>query len=194
MTVQIHELRNRLTTAVLTATAMLDGKLPTDRSNLQGLVRALEDVKTIVSTVSKYDWDQTPPDDQVVDVDELVRSVADELAVVASAGDVRLIVGGTDPRMSPCGMLRGHALEMHEAVEEALHALLSALPPRSSVQILAGAGAVVRLSTTIPVDWQLAAAHLAAIAPALESRGGRVHLGARPGEYCLHLPARAVCS
>jgi hypothetical protein len=194
MTIQIHELRNRLTTAVLTATAMLDGKLPTDRSNLQGLVRALEDVKSIVSTVSKYDWDQTPADDQVVDVEELVRSVADELAVVASAGDVRLSVAGTDPRMSPCGMLRGHALEMHEAVEEALHALVSALPPRSAIQIAAGAGAVVRLTTAIPVDWQLAAAHLTAIAPALESRGGRVHLGSRPGEYCLHLPGRAVCS
>lgn len=194
MTIQIHELRNRLTSAVLTTTAMLDGKLPTDKSNLQGLLRALEDVKTIVSTVSKYDWDQTPADDQVVDIEELVRSVADELALVSSAGDVRLIVAGSDPRMSPCGMLRGHTLEMHEAVEEALHALVSALPPRSSIEIAAGAGAVVRLTTTIPVDWQLAAAHLTAIAPALESRGGRVHLGSRPGQYCLHLPGRPVCS
>jgi hypothetical protein len=194
MTAQIHELRNRLTTAVLTATAMLDGKLPTDKSNLQGLVRALEDVKSIVATVSKYDWDQTPADDQVVDVEDLVRSVVDELAVVSSAGDVRLVLLGSDPRLSPCGLLRGRALEMHEAVEEALQALVSALPPRSSIRIAAGSGAVVHLSVTIPVDWELAAAHLAAMAPALESRGGHVHLGTQPGEYYLHLPGRAVCS
>jgi hypothetical protein len=148
VTTQIHELRNRLTTAVLTATAMLDGKLPTDKSNLQGLVRALEDVKSIVATVSKYDWDQTPADDQVVDIEDLVRSVADELEVASSAGDVRLLVTGSDRRMSPCGILRGHALAMHEAVEEALHALLSALPPRSSIRIAAGSGAVVRLTAT----------------------------------------------
>jgi hypothetical protein len=194
MTTQVHELRNRLTTAVLTATAMLDGKLPTDKSNLQGLVRALEDVKTIVATVSKYDWDQTPAGEQVVDVEDLVRSVVDELAVVSSAGDVRLFVTASDPRMSPCGMLRGHALELHEAVEEAVHALVCALPSGSSIRVAAGPGAVVRLTTTIPVDWQLAAAHLTAIAPALESRGGRVHLGAQPGEYCLHLPGRPICS
>lgn len=194
VTTQIHELRNRLTTAVLTATAMLDGKLPTDKSNLQGLVRALEDVKSIVATVSKYDWDQTPADDQVVDIEDLVRSVADELEVASSAGDVRLLVTGSDRRMSPCGILRGHALAMHEAVEEALHALLSALPPRSSIRIAAGSGAVVRLTATALGDWQLAAAHLDAMAPALESRGGRVHLGAKPGEYCLHLPGRPVCS
>jgi hypothetical protein len=193
MTTQIHELRNRLTTAVLTATAMLDGKLPTDKSNLQGLVRALEDVKSIVATVSKYDWDQTPAGDQVVDVEDLVRSVVDELAVVSSAGDVRLVVIGSDPRMKSCGVLRGHALDLHEAVEGAVHALVSALPPRSSIRVAAGPGAVVRLTTTIPVDWQLAAAHLSAIAPALESRGGRVHLGAQPGEYCLHLPGRPIC-
>jgi hypothetical protein len=191
---QIHELRNRLTTAVLTATAMLDGKLPTDKSNLQGLVRALEDVKSIVATVSKYDWDQTPADDQVVDVDDLVRSVADELAVVSSAGDVRLLVTGSDPRMSPCGILRGHALEMHEAVEEAIGVLVGALPPRSSIRIAAGSGAVIRLTVVGQFDWQLAAAHLAAMAPALESRGGRVHPGGKPGEYCLHLPGRPVCS
>jgi hypothetical protein len=193
MTAQIHELRNRLTTAVLTATAMLDGKMPPDKSNLQGLVRALEDVKSIIATVSKYDWDQTPADDQVVDVEELVRSVADELAMISSAGDVHLIVAGSDPRMSPCGMLRGRAVAMHEAVEQALHALVSALPPRSSISIAAGSGAVVRLTTTVRGDWQVATAHLAAIAPALESRGGRAHLGAKPGEYCLHLPGRPVC-
>jgi hypothetical protein len=194
MTTQIHELRNRLTTAVLTATAMLDGKLPTDKSNLQGLVRALEDVKSIVATVSKYDWDQTPADEQVVDVEDLVRSVVDELAVVSSAGDVRLLVAGSDPRMSPCGMLRGHALEMHEAVEEAVQVLVGALPPRSSIRIAAGTGAVVRLTVAGLFDWQLAEAHLSAMAPALESRGGRVHPGSQPGEYCLHLPGRPVCS
>src|SRR5450755_3714203 len=118
MTTQIHELRNRLTTAVLTATAMLDGKMPPDKSNLQGLVRALEDVKSIIATVSKYDWDQTPADDQVVDVEELVRSVADELAMISSAGDVHLIVAGSDPRASRCDA-RGRGTGASRARERA---------------------------------------------------------------------------
>jgi signal transduction histidine kinase len=193
MTTHIHELRNRLTTAVLTATAMLDGKLPPDRTNLQGLVHALEDVKTIVATVSKYDWSKTPSGDQIVDVQDVIRSVVDELALVSSAADVRLIARESDSDSFCCGMLRGPSTAMHGAVEGAVHALVSALPPKASITITARSAQVIVLSVYAPGDAS-AAAHLADVAPHLESRGGRAYLGRQPGEYCLDLPGKPVCS
>jgi signal transduction histidine kinase len=194
MTTHIHELRNRLTTAVLTATAMLDGKLPPDRTNLQGLVHALEDVKTIVATVSKYDWRKAPSGDQIVDVQDLIRSVVDELALVSSAADVRLIAAENDSDSFCCGMLRGHSTTMHGAVEGAVHALVGALPPKASVTIAPRSAQIVALRVYAPGDSTAAWAHLADIAPHLESRGGRAYLSGEPGEYYLQLPGKPVCS
>lgn len=194
MTTHIHELRNRLTTAVLTATAMLDGKLPPDRTNLQGLVLALEDVKTIVATVSKYDWNKAPSGDQIVDVQDLIGAVVDELALVSSAADVRLIAADNESDSLCCRMLRGQSTAMHGAVEGAVHALLSVLPPKASVTVAARSAQVLTLTARVPGDASAAWAHLSEIAPHLESRGGRACLGSEPGEYCLYVPGKPVCS
>jgi hypothetical protein len=194
VTTQIHELRNRLTTAVLTATAMLDGKLPPDKANLQWLVHALEDVKSIVAAVSKYDWIRTSTGDQVVDIHDLIGSVVDELALVSSAADVRLIPVEPQPEILGCRMLRGRSNAMHGAVEGALHALVGALPPKASIEITPRSAQIVILTATVPGDAEAASAHLAAIAPHLERHGGRAYLGGAPGEYCLHVPGKPVCS
>lgn len=173
-------MRNRLTSAALTATATLDGKLPADKSNLRDLVNALEDVKSIAATVSKYDWSSMGADDQV-DVHEMIRAVAADFALVSSAADVRLIVA--EPPAAGCGTLRGRASTIHGALEGAVHALVSALPAER-----------ISLAAVTGVDRRPVAGHVAELVPHLESRGGRVHVGDDLGEYSLHLPGKPLCA
>lgn len=191
MASQIHELRNRLTTAALTATAMLDGKLPPEKRHLRELVNALADVTSIAATISKHDWGQSA-DDQV-DVQEIIRSVAADLALAASAAGVRLIVA--EPVGIGCRMLRGPSSAIQGALEDAVHALVNALPAGSSIVIAPRGAGRITLTAAAGDDRPLEALYLYLdeIAPYLESRGGRVHLGEEPGEYTLHLPGRPLC-
>lgn len=168
MPTQIHALRNHLTSAVLTATAMLDGKLPADAGNLRGLVRTLEDIRAIVASVSKYDWDESTSQEQIVDVRALMDAVVDDLTFVASAGDLHLSVEETSAERTGCYHLRGRRDLMHAALEETARMLVSSLPAGSCITFDCASGDTIALTATAP--------------------------GTTPRRYGLSLPGRRLCS
>ena len=85
MVTQIHTLRNTLAKALLMATAMVDGKLRPNKSNLQALAQTLDEVNAIVRRVPKYDLEEGGEHERLVDVRKMVDSVVRELELVSTA-------------------------------------------------------------------------------------------------------------
>jgi hypothetical protein len=194
MVAQIHVLRNLMTNALLTVNAMVDGKLPPDRRNLHELAQTLDDVSDLVANVSKYDLAYAG-DRRVIDVCDMVRSVVNDLALVSSATDVGLTAVEVNSDDIGCRALRGNWRNLHESFEGALRALLGILPPGATIAAAPRSAATITLTVSIPdQEPQSLATYLAAIAPPLERHRGQAHHGAKPGEYCLHLPGTSLCS
>jgi hypothetical protein len=193
MAALIHELRNQLTNAMLTATAMIDGKLATNVGNLRELERALANLDGLLATAGTYDFEPTASG-SIVDLREVIHTVADELAVVAGAADVSLVLlRGPD---ADCCAVRGPAGLLCAALDGAIRALVPQLPPGSSIALTPAAGAAVLLELAVPSPGTTPS--LAALAPTIEpplaARGGRLHAGRTPGQLCVHLPAETLCS
>lgn len=135
-----------MTTALLTARAMLDGTVPTDRKNLRELAQALSEANALLATVPKYDLEPGDDPDGVVDVAAMIRTVADDLSLVSSATGVRLTVAA-DPA-GTCRALRGDRQRIYAALEDALHALMVSLPAGSAITVGPRAADILELSVT----------------------------------------------
>jgi hypothetical protein len=195
MVTQIHTLRNLMTTARLTTGAMLDGLLPLDAKNLRELAETLDNANGLLAKLPKYVFDPAATDDAIVDVDEMLRSVADEVALVSAATDVAVIVVVPAPADSGCRVMRGNRRAVYAAFEGALRALLTMLPAGSAVTVVPRSAAIITLTVTLPGGEPASlAAHVAEMAAHLEPHRGKIHPGHMPGEYCLHLPGEHLCS
>jgi hypothetical protein len=86
MATQIHTLRNRLAKAVLTATALVDGKLRPDKANLSALAQALGEVSALVATVPKYALEDGAAGDHLVDTRKLGERLCVDTEVCAQSG------------------------------------------------------------------------------------------------------------
>jgi hypothetical protein len=150
MVAQIHTLRNRLAAARLTASAMIDGKLPSDKGNLQALAHLLDEVDALVASVPKYDLEDGVASERVVDVQEMIEAVAAEVALVAAAVNVALVVV-KPPRVEiGCRVLRGRTNAIHETLERALRGLLMALPEGAEIVIAPRSADVVGFTVATP--------------------------------------------
>jgi hypothetical protein len=147
MVSQIHTLRNRLAAARLTAAAMLDGKLPPNPGNLRTLAQTLDEVNAIVASVPKYDLDGGAGDDPIVDVYDVIESVVEEFAMIASAVDVALVATKSP---TGCRVLRGRPGAMSQALEDELQPLIMALPRGSTIAIAPTAADALRLTVSVP--------------------------------------------
>ena len=147
MVTQIHTLRNRLAAARLTAAAMLDGKLPPNPANLRTLAQTLDEVNAIVASVPKYDLDGGAGDDPIVDVYDVIASVVEEFAIIASALDVVVV---TTASPTGCRVLRGRAGAMSEALEDALQPLIVTLPRGSTIAIAPTTTDALRVTVGVP--------------------------------------------
>jgi len=189
---QVHSLRNRMTTALLTAGAMVDGLLPADAKNLRDLAQTLDDLNGILATVPKYDLE---PDSaaSIIDVHEMIRAVCDDLALIASATSISVNILD-DPAAAGCRVLRGNRRHVGESFEGALRVLLTVLPAGAAVDIAPRSAGIVILTVTTPEhEPKNLTALLTGMAAQLERHRGMVHRGAEPGRYCLHLPGKQLC-
>jgi hypothetical protein len=188
----IHELRNRLTTAMLTVRAMIDAKLPATRNNLQHVEQSLADVQAIVANVRGEDW--TPQDGGLVELDEIAATVVRAMMMLSAAADVTLTI--VPPRtFTGCPAMLADPIPIHRALDGALQLLLRAAPPGSTVEI--------EQASTQSLTVRLAAAAGARahrdpfdeIVRCLEHHGGRAHRLAPPASgYCLHFAGATVCA
>jgi hypothetical protein len=195
MVTQIHTLRNRLTKALLTATAMVDGKIRPSRSNLEALAQTLDEVNAMVAAVPKYALEDGDGSDRLVDTRKMIASVVDELTLISAATGVGLTAEDSEPGERGCRILRGRSKAMYAALEGAAHVLMTALPKRSSIAIASRSAEILTLSVRLAdADPAIEAALLERIAPVVASYGGLVHAGDEPGLLCLHLPGERLCA
>jgi hypothetical protein len=194
MATQIHTLRNRLAKAVLTATALVDGKLRPDKANLSALAQALGEVSALVATVPKYALEDGAAGDHLVDTRKLIDSVVSELALISDATGVALTAEPSEPGEARCRVLRGPSAAIYAALEGAAHLLLTMLPIRSSVAIAARSAETIMLTVRLAdADPATETALLERLAPVVERHGALVHALDAPGTLCLHLPGERLC-
>ena len=194
MVTQIHSLRNLMTTARLTAGAMLDGVLPLDAENLRELAQTLDDANGLLASLRKYDLDPAAPDDRLIDIDEMIRSVADDVALVSEAAGVAVNVVAPAAADCGCRVMRGDRRVAYAAFEGAMRALVTTMPAGSVITIVPRSAALVGLILTSPgADPERLTAPVAELTPHLESHRLKIHRIAA-GEYCVHLPGEHFCS
>jgi hypothetical protein len=191
MTSRIDELRNRLATAMLTVTAMLDGKIASNRANLERVSQSLADVQSIVLTVRNGDWEQSLSTTRLFELRDVIETVVRDLGLIASAAGTQLIVGTPDPAPEGCFALRGRPEQAYRAVEQAVRHLLRALPAATAVEITTPYAQVASVAVRPRDDPGMLAA-LLEIAAILEAYDGRAHAG-EDGCLCLHVAAATVC-
>lgn len=193
MVAQVHALKNKMTTALLTAGAMLDGTVPSDKKNLRELVQALDEANRLLAAVPKYDLEPETKTESVIDVPDMIRTVAGDLALVSSATGVGLTVAADLPE-SGCQALYGNRRSIYEALESALHALMVMLPTGSVIDLAPRSPAVLALTVSFANGRpENLTEHLAKIAPHLEPHSGTAHRDDASGAYCLHLPGTSFC-
>jgi hypothetical protein len=194
MATQIHTLRNRLAKAVLTATALVDGKLRPDMANLSALAEALGEVSALVAAVPKYALEDGTAGEHLVDTRKMIDSVITELALISDATGVELTAEQPEPGDAGCRVLRGRSTAIYAALEGAAHLLLTALPSRSSVTIASRSAGILTLTVRLAdADPAAEAALLERLASVVERHGALVHALDEPEAWCLHLPGERLC-
>jgi len=185
---EIHELRNRLTTAILTVTAMIDGKMPSTRGNLQHVGQTLADIETIVAKGRDEDWGG---DDRFVDLAEIAARVIDAMMMLSAAANVNLILASP---FNGCRAFRADPRPIYRALDGAVQTLLRAAPAGSTLEIEQASAQSVNLVLHSPKDEAPGSDPFEPIRRCLETYGGHaVRLSDMKTGYCLQFPGVPAC-
>lgn len=174
---------------MLSITAMLDGKLPPSRPNLERVSASLADIHAVVVTVRNGDWDHSNSAHKLFELREVAESVVRDLALTASAAEANLVLAA-EPEPPGCLALRGAPEEAYRALDRVLRHLLTATPKITQIELSTPSAQLVRL--TIGGDSPAVLEALPQSAALMESYGGSAHRDAA-GNLCLHFEAAPIC-
>lgn len=186
----IHALRNRLTTAALTVTAMIDDKLPSTRANLQRVAQTLADMRAIVANVRGEDW--SAGNGSLVDLREITATVVRAMMMLSAAADVKLEIVQSCT-FHGCRAMQAEPIPIYRALDGALQMLLRAAPAGSTIQIEQSSTRSLNVRVRTPGDAPNRDL-FDQIAQCLDAQGGSAHrLGPPEDGYCLHFPGSPIC-
>lgn len=186
----IHELRNRLTSAILSVNAMVDEKLAPTRTNLREVSRTLADVQAIIAHARSGDFDHGSI--RLVDLNDVARNVANGLMMLSAAGDVTLTVTPVAADRRGCSALRADPIRVYRAFDEALGIVLAGTPPGSTIEIACPSAQTATLA--IRSEKKMQVDLTTQIAAHMEPHGGSAHrLGRGFSTYCLHFAGDPAC-
>lgn len=186
----VHALRNRLTTAALTVTAMIDDKLPSTRANLQRVAQTLSEIRAIVAGIRSDEWGASA--DSLVDLQVVADRVIRAMMMLSAAADVKIEIAAA-PEFAGCRALHADPVPIYRALDGALQLLLRAAPAGSTIVVAQASTSSIRASVRTPNDGAMRDL-LEPIAQCLAAQGGSAHpLATERNGYCFHFPGAAVC-
>jgi hypothetical protein len=127
--IDMHEVRNRLTAADLMLTAMIDGKQSPSLPNLTMLAATLAELKTLIAVCV------TTPLPGIFDINEIVETAAQRLALLAEAFDVRLECVQLRTDDVAGRLATGQLGTIRKAFEDVLAFLIRAFPAHGTLVI-----------------------------------------------------------